>query len=299
MKKTNKYDVGCVVGRFQVDDLHKGHLSLLTKVSNSHEKLIIIIGISPCKCTYRNPLDLNTRKIMLQEHFPSSIISYVNDTQDDYLWSENLDNVISSLIGTAQTVCIYGSRDSFLPYYHGKYETKEFIQEIYISGTEIRKQIAARSKQTKDFRAGAIWAMGNQWPAPKFCIDVAIFNNAFTKILLGRKVKEDKYRFIGGFVDNGETLAETVAREALEETHLIVNRIQFIDSFFIDDWRYKGERDKITTVLHTATIESGRPQPDDDIHELKWFDFEYGLENEVIENHKDMMKTLLRFYDDE
>jgi bifunctional NMN adenylyltransferase/nudix hydrolase len=291
--KEKKEDVGVVIGRFQVDNLHEAHKALLNSVAESHGRLIIMIGLSQAKCTFSNPLDFDTRRAMLQEHYPKATIMYINDIHDDVIWSNDLDKKISNLIGPAQSVCMYGSRDSFIPYYHGKFKTVELMQETFYSGTEVRRQIAVKSNHTADFRAGAIWAMSNQYPSPMFTIDVAIFNDNFTKILLGKKVKEDKYRLIGGFVNNREKLSAAVAREAVEETHLVLKDIKYLDSFHIKDWRYSSDRDQITTTLHTATIESGKPEPDDDISELKWFDFNPNLLNEVVPNHIILIDALL------
>ncbi len=286
-------DVGVVVGRFQVDSLHSEHKKLLDTVANSHPRLIILMGISACKCTYNNPLDFAARRSMLQEQYPDATILYINDVNGDSLWSQDLDNKIDNLTGPEQTVRLYGSRDSFIPYYHGKFPVEELIQEVYRSGTAIRKQLAANIKNSTDFRAGAIWAMQNQWPCPRITMDVAIFSNDTAKILLGRKKNEDKHRLIGGFVQNNEPFETTVMRETKEETHLLLKNLQYIGSFPIDDWRYRGERDKITTVLFTATINDGKPQPDDDIHELKWFDFTEDLLKEVVPNHVILIDALL------
>jgi len=293
MLKSSVEDVGVIVGRFQVDDLHEGHKKLLDTVKKRHNRLIIFVGISPCKCTYNNPLDFASRRIMLQEYYPEATILYINDIHSDELWSEDLDNKILNLIGPEQTVRLYGSRDSFIPYYHGKFPVEELIQETYYSGSVIRKQLASKARSTTDFRAGAIWAMQNQWPGPKVTIDVAIFNDEHTRILLGRKKKEDKYRIIGGFVQNEESFETTVLREAFEETNLKLSYPQYIGSFPIDDWRYKGERDKITTVLYIATIEEGKPEPNDDIHELRWFEFTEELLAEVVTNHVILIDALL------
>lgn len=286
-------EVGVVVGRFQVNDLHIGHKDLLSYVFKSHQRVIIFLGISPCKCTVNNPLDYEARRAMLQEYYPDATIAYINDVHSDTLWSEELDKQIISLIGPNQEVLLYGSRDSFIPHYHGKFKVKELAQESYLSGSEVRKRLAMLTKNTKDFRAGAIWAMSNQWPGPKFCVDIAIFNDDNTKILLGRKKKEDKYRFIGGFVDNKETLEAAALRETLEETHLEVTNLTYVASFPIDDWRYRGERDKITTALFAAKAPTYSPTPDDDICELRWFPFNSDLVYQVVENHKQLIQKLL------
>lgn len=294
--KQKKADVGVVVGRFQVDDLHAGHKKLLQSVADSHEKLIIMVGLSPCKCTYNNPLDFASRQAMLHEHYPDATIMYIKDVHCDKIWSDDLDSKIETLIGPGQSVCLYGSRDSFIPHYFGKFPTKELVQESFYSGTEIRKKLAVRSGKTRDFRAGAIWAMANQWPAPKFTIDVAIFDDYYSRVLLGRKKMENEYRFIGGFVGNGEKLSETVRREAYEEANLSIRNLCFIGSFPSDDWRYAAERDKITTVLYSAMIAKGTPKPGDDIYELRWFEFNADLLGKVVPNHVVLVDALLNKY---
>ena len=295
MLKENKptEEVGVVIGRFQVDDLHDGHKDLLNSVFEVHQRVIIFVGVSAAKCTMNNPLDFDARRMLLQEHYPDATIVYIRDRKSDESWSEDLDNQISNLIGPGQKARLYGSRDSFIPYYHGRYATTELTQEKFLSGTEIRQRLSARAKSSKEFRQGAIWAMANQWPRPMFCVDIAIFNDDDTQVLLGRKKGEDKYRFVGGFVENGETPEMAAQRETFEETHLKLKKLTYIKGFPINDWRYRSERDKITTMFFAARIDEGKPIPDDDICELRWFDFNENLVYEVVDNHKQLVQILL------
>jgi bifunctional NMN adenylyltransferase/nudix hydrolase len=62
----------------------------------------------------------------------------------------------------------------------------------------------------------------------------------------------------------------------------------------VDDWRYKGERNKIVTSLFTASYIFGNPQPDDDISELRWFNISSDIMNEIVEEHKPLMAVLLK-----
>ena len=289
-----KADVGVVVGRFQVPFLHEGHRRLLDFVNARHGRMIVFLGLSPCRCTANNPLDFEARKYMIQEAYPNAIIAYVKDTPSDQIWSESLDDQIDNIIVPGQTAILYGSRDSFIPHYYGKFPTYSIKSEHLISGTEIRKQVAIRPKKSEDFRMGAIWAINNQWSRPFVTIDVGIFNDTYDMILLGRKKHEELFRLIGGFVPSGEKFSDTVKREALEETNLIIHNIRYVDSFPVDDWRYRGEKDKITTVLHTAEIKSGKPAPGDDIYALKWFPFTKKLLNEVVDNHVILIEALLK-----
>ena len=46
--KTNpSTDVGIIVGRFQVDELHDAHVDLIQYVFDQHPKVIIFLGLSP------------------------------------------------------------------------------------------------------------------------------------------------------------------------------------------------------------------------------------------------------------
>ena len=60
-KKEKNYDCGVIIGRFQTSDLHSEHIKLIKYVLNRHQKVIILLGISPVLGTRRNPLDFQTR----------------------------------------------------------------------------------------------------------------------------------------------------------------------------------------------------------------------------------------------
>ncbi len=285
-------DNGVIIGRFQVDDIHEGHKALLDSVADSVGRLIIFVGLSPNKCTVNNPLDFMAVRSMLQDYYPEAIIQYIKDTQSNDQWSETLDTQIDALIGPRQNVMLFGSRDSFIPYYSGKFATTELVQRSFASGSQIRRELAARSRNSRDFRAGAIWAMQNQWNGPETCIDSALFNDDYTQILLGRKKDETLFRLIGGFVENEETLEETVIRESKEESNVEVKLGDYIGSFIVDDWRKRGEVNKILTILFASTF-TGKPNPGDDIEELKWFDYNDELYNEVVPTHTTLVQGLL------
>lgn len=293
--KEQVYDCGVIVGRFQVDSLSEGHMQIIEHVYESHPKTIIFLGLSPCKCTVNNPLDFESRKQMILECFPNASVLYIKDMHSDKRWSETLDEQISDICGPNQKVTIYGSRDSFIKHYTGSYYCTELEQEVYSSGTEIRRSISAKVKSSADFRKGVIWATSNQYPKAFPTIDVAIVNEDITKILLGKRRQEDKYRFIGGFVSPGETLEETVLREAKEESNVDLHSPQYICSVSVNDWRYKNEVDKILTSLFIAVKKEGTPRPGDDIHELKWFDINDKLAYEVVDTHVILAQKFIEF----
>ena len=277
-RNSKKTDVGVIVGRFQVPYLHEGHIDLIQGVCNEHSKVVIALGLSPCLGTRNNPMDFEIRKKMILQRFPDVICLYITDIPDDKAWSKNLDKLILDICPN-QTVTLYGGRDSFIQHYTGKFSTEERLLERFVSGTEIRREAANSCKDSADFRAGVIWGVHYQYPRCLPTIDVAIFNEDYTKILLARKPNEKKYRFIGGFADPASPSYEVdVRREVAEEAHIEIGDIEYVGSAVIDDWRYRNEIDKIKTMLFAAKHIFGRPEADDDIAEVRWFDIHNDFE---------------------
>lgn len=289
-------DCGIVIGRFQVHELHEAHIDLIQSVCNLHGKVIIFLGLSPLMVTQNNPLDFESRKQMILEKFPNVIVMYIKDCTSDETWTKELDEKITDLVGPSQSVVLYGSRDSFISHYTGKYKTQELMQEVYISGSEIRKNISKRVKCSPDFRAGVIWASGNRYPTCYPCVDIAIFNEDYTKILLARKSKESLYRFIGGFSDPKSDCFETDAmREVTEETGLEIGDLKYIGSTIIDDFRYRKEIDKIKTLFFVGKIVFGHPKASDDICEVKFFDTNALKDTDIIPEHRILFSMLQKY----
>lgn len=291
--KNKPSDVGVIVGRFQIDKLHEAHINLIQGVCDIHPKVIIFLGVSPCMVTRNNPLDFESRKQMILEQFPKVNVLYVKDTPDDNVWSKDLDEKIGDLITPSQTVTLYGGRDSFIKYYGGKHKTQELLQEVYISASEVRDMTSKRVMASSDFRAGIIWGVYNQYPKVYPTVDVAIFDAQYRKVLLGRKPKEDGYRFIGGFAaPESESYEVDARREVMEETGLEIGNIIYIGSYKIADWRYKNEQDKIKTVFFKAKITFGTPKANDDIAEVRFFDIKELNKENVVNAHHILLDAL-------
>ena len=67
-----KYDLGIIVGRFQV--LHKGHAQVIEEGINSCKEFAIFVGSSQEGGTAKNPFDYEERKEMIQLAFPTAQI---------------------------------------------------------------------------------------------------------------------------------------------------------------------------------------------------------------------------------
>ncbi len=294
--------VGVIVGRFQVSELTPGHKELFDSVIARHEKTICVVGLSPVKATKNNPLDFECRRKMILETYPDITIVYQKDSVSNDAWSNGLDENISMQTPPAAKVTLYGSRDSFIQYYSGRHATKELVQKSFVSGTADRIKNSYNVSNSKEFRQGAIWATQNQYDGCHPTVDIAIIDRQKNRMLLGRKPNQTKFRFVGGFVDpnmkgsKSAYVERNAKREVNEESHLETGKLEYIDSFQVDDWRYRGETNKIVTLLFKTEYVFGAPQPDDDICELQWFDLtkEEKLFSKIVEEHVPLLNSFLK-----
>jgi len=282
-KATKPADCAVIVGRFQVNELHEAHIDLINSVTQKHDRVLILLGNSIIRNTTTNPLDYRARRAMIADKFPNVEIHYINDHPLDNVWSKNLDKLIGEQLLPMQTVTLYGSRDSFLKSYSGKYTVCELEATTFISGTEVRRRVSNNYPPTSDYRAGMIAATAYRYPTAFQCVDIAVVNDK-KEVLIARKPDEKKWRFIGGFSDpRSSSLEADAKREVNEESGVEVDQISYLGSTLIDDWRYRGEQDKIKTALFVAKYIYGKPEGADDIAEVKWVSIVNGLNKDIIE----------------
>jgi bifunctional NMN adenylyltransferase/nudix hydrolase len=317
MEDIKKTEVGVIIGRFQLPSLHDGHINVLDTVTESHSNVVVFLGVPRIQNTKRNPLDFSTRRKLIQETYPDVIVMALPDNRSDEKWSENVDNVLSTLF-PEQSAILYGSRDSFLPHYSGKHKTQELDQIGSHNASEIRQDVANKVLDSDEFRAGVIYGISKQRPVTYPTVDIVV-SNYDGQILLARKPAEDKFRFVGGFVDRTDDCYETAARRELyEETKLSGLKPVYICSQQIKDWRYAREESGIMTTLFLfhEWDQMGRPEASDDIAEVKYFDlselftytqepslgdghvppikYNWTLEDKIVPEHIELMQTFLK-----
>lgn len=298
------YPIGVLVARFQVDELHNGHRELLDYISSRHKKVILFLGVPRAEGTRRNPLDFATRKSMVQKDYPNIVILPLKDQRYNEIWSRELDSLVPVPFGSGKTL-LYGSRDSFIPYYSGKYATVELAPSVEYNGTSRREEISGEIIEHPYFRAGVIHAVYAQRACTYPTVDIVVYNNE-GKILLAKKPHEKLWRFVGGFVDTDDNCYETSAkREFREETggNCEIGEPQYVLSQKVDDWRYKKEESGIMTTLFMAPYRFGMVKGSDDIVEVAWIDVQKlsnydGVRTMIMPEHREMMlKFINKVYD--
>jgi bifunctional NMN adenylyltransferase/nudix hydrolase len=287
--------VGVIIGRFQVPELHDGHHHLVRHARERHEQLLIMVGSRQSFPTPKNPLSFTMRRAMILAHYPDAVIVEVHDHPSDHEWSMRVDRIIAALY-PGMSATLYGSRDSFLPYYSGKNVTVEVSTIPSKSGSELRDWIKENPLNTSEFRHGVIHAHAVRAAMPYPTVDIAVVKREKNAVLLGHKPMDgDQYRFLGGFYDPAcDTSLESAARrETYEETGGIeADDFTYVGSHRVDDWRYRGGEDCIVTTLFKASYIFGAPHASDDIAALGWFDLSL-IPQVLVPEHKPLGEMLL------
>ena len=174
-----------------------------------------------------------------------------------------------------------------------------------VNGTQIREEVSREILESSKFRAGVIHSVYARYNTTFPTVDVCAYNDN-GQILLAKKPSEDKYRFIGGFVDTTDLSLERAAyREFMEEVNgSHITGLKYILSQKVDDWRYNGESDGILTTLFLGRYGYGQIKASDDVEDVKWFDVtkftnpEYIKRNIMPEHQEIMAKLIQKVYEE-
>jgi bifunctional NMN adenylyltransferase/nudix hydrolase len=289
----NKSGTGVLMARLQVPDLSEAQRLCIENLCDQHERVLIFLG-SNIATNNLNPLDFEFRRYMLVESFGDRIdILEMPDLPDDRIWSQELDRRI--LLATpGEQVMLYGSEIGVIAAYHGRYPTK--VLEIPASDYE---EAIDEVSFDANFRAGIIYANLRRFPTMYPTVDLAVLRNN-REVLLGRKENETKLRFPGGFCDPADDCFEVSAlRELAEECGLTdIDDLEYLGSFKIDDWRYRGSVDAVCSHFYCCDYISGEPAAGDDLSEIKWMPISKLKDEHFVPEHRALWQRLRVFLED-
>jgi bifunctional NMN adenylyltransferase/nudix hydrolase len=298
-------NIGVVIGRFQVPELHAGHLHLFTEVASRSDRVVVFLGVSPIDgYASEYPLTFSQRQAMLQRCLPPSVeytIMPLPDRKTDDEWTTQID-VILDAVFPSDTVILYGGRDSFTEHYKGHHhvERMTFVPVIPVAGTDIRKAI--KPATASEFLRGQIHGICRQYPKVYPTVDIAHvrYNTPMTpEVLLIQRADTGSWCFPGGFVDPTDMSLEFAAkRELSEELGLISEApVEYIGSVRINDWRYRGSRDKVLTNFFYSQHSFGSVRPNyDEVQDYLWVSLDdLRHPSRVSDTHQPLVPMLLAY----
>lgn len=271
--------VGVIVARFQVSELHEGHLWLVKEVLERHRSVLIALGVRPGEGNDLDPLTYEMRKRMVEQTFPNEprikILPITDHPFSHEIWSQKLD-ILIDLEYPGRAAVLYGARDSIADpnkekKYTGKHPAICLDSPFKTSGTEVRA--ATLFPHTKDARAALIWHHQNRYSHVYSTSDLAIWDRERDMVLLtGKKIHDGLLAFMGGFMDPTDPgAAYTAVRERREEIKGIeIGDLTWVGNRKINDPRYRGTKDGIATNFYITEYKGGDPVPADDIDFVKW-----------------------------
>lgn len=105
-------------------------------------------------------------------------------------------------------------------------------------------------------------------------VDAVVFkkiNDVFTVLLIQRKNDpfRDCWALPGGFVDKNEDIDRAVARELLEETHIVATDLQQLKAF---GKPFRDPRNHVISIAYCGFVDAeAEARADDDATAVAWF----------------------------
>ena len=304
--------IGVLYAPFQFASLCEPHTTTLTGMFSSHQHVVIALPVRRVTPTKNAPLDYATREAMIRQYF-GTITRYVHVVPvPDRKYPKDkvaaLETAVKSLFSSFSSARLYADH-SFVKLYKengGMWPAKEGIAFEMAEAIARKTIMSAGARSDTAFRQGAIHGMLSQFPISWPTVDMAIrwWSNGKVFYLFGKKPGENGWRFPGGFKDRQDPNFETaVLREAGEEVlkpgvdpNKVFDTPQYICSRNVNDWRYAGESDGITTMFFQVNYNGFGEEikAGDDLKDAKWFQLSelkpQDIEGEHIYLYQDLCK---------
>ncbi len=293
MSKANT--VGVVIGRFQTHELHEGHLHLINYVRDRHEKVLILVGDRDARPTPADPYPFSIRKDVLSQPYPDVLIERQLDSSiSNQHWSSSVDAKVAAIANGSGAV-LYGSRDSFIPYYTGVYPVAEVPELPNCSATRVRHEAATQNVNDPMWRKGWLAALHHQYAVTDPTVDMAVHTADWDLVLMGRRSSVSPLRFFGGFVNPEDASMEEAAKRELSEEAVgaLIGEPRYVGSFRINDRRYQRSQYGIMTTFFAVEYKGGVVMPGDDMGVVEWCRLDEETLDKVALEHQKLFRELL------
>ena len=131
-----------------------------------------------------------------------------------------------------------------------------------------QRQYAARTS-LDDSTIRERFAAEIEYVTAKVGVDAAVFDDQ-DRILLARRVDDDKWGLIAGWVDPNESPEQTAVRELAEEVG-VEARVDRLVGVFFREARADVHPHGTVSIVYLCSITGGRPRPQPhEIRELAW-----------------------------
>lgn len=125
-------------------------------------------------------------------------------------------------------------------------------------------------------------------------VDVAIFNQRNTKVLLCRKKEQMLWQFVGGFASvDSPTFEDDAEREVKEECGINVANVEYIGSCIIDDERCRNTKNRMKSLFFRAKHIYGEAVAKDDIEDVQWVDVDNLNTTILVPKHHPLLSMLM------
>lgn len=282
----------CVVyAPFQIADVGGFHASLIEKAFAEHDQVMIALPVRRVSPSKKSPLSFEERRILIQEYLDRSVkrkCEIVAVIEAKYR-SDMVRSLETAIKLPLESVVVLSDPEmiKFLP----EKMPRSFIPRNFLVEEEELRESVSRAYPNSDYRLGVIRGLNSLFPISWATVDVAIRRvdrgmvdgrQTPPKVLylVGRKPGEVGWRFIGGFKNRSDANFEAaVLREGGEEAlkpgvdpKKVFSAPKYICSRNVNDWRYAGEVDGITTAFYIVNFVGTLDQikAGDDIAETAW-----------------------------